>query len=159
MCVLVGATMEVNVAGLLIKTKISQHWNVMLRSWTDSWRDGGATELFFFFYGRRSWSEWSCKKTMLRTAREINWGRAGNRSPCPCSRSPLHSPPEHSHSSLGPCAVVSARPLGQHIAPWFMEFRAPGARLSPIPINCSLSQADLAPVLYFLDHKVVLCVT
>lgn len=36
MCVLVGATMEVNVAGLLIKTKISQHWNVMLRSWTDS---------------------------------------------------------------------------------------------------------------------------
>lgn len=114
---------------------------------------------FFFFYGRRSWSEWSCKKTMLRTAREINWGRAGNRSPCPCSRSPLHSPPEHSHSSLGPCAVVSARPLGQHIAPWFMEFRAPGAKLSPIPINCSLSQADLAPVLYFLDHKVVLCVT
>lgn len=100
--------------------------------------------------GRWFWDQWG----------KWTWGsKEPQLQPHPCSRSTV--PPFRALTRLpGPPVLWSAHvPLGSPELWWFMEFWAPGPSSLPSPINCSLSRADLVPVLYFLDHKVVLCVT
>ena len=152
-----GRPKALNVARQLIKPRISQHPECHAKESDQHLRVGRRSHcnLFFFFKQeiRMSW-----RKPMLWAVRGENGGGAGNPDP-----SVLQGPTAQLFRALtrlpDPCAVVSACPLGKHCTPWFMEFWALGPSSLPSPINCSLSRADLVPVLYFLDHKVVLRVT